>query len=88
MYKAQRCIEVFTHWEGLSQPVLAGILNATLSRGKEIFSFEYNSDWLKSKYAQALDPSLQLLQGIHYAPQGQENFGVFVVKPFFIGHKP
>lgn len=74
----QKQIEVNANWEGLPQPILVGTLNATPSRGKEIFSFEYDHDWLKSKYAQALDPSLKLLEGIHYTPQGQENFGVFL----------
>lgn len=74
----QRQIEVYAHWEELSKPTPVGTLNAIPSRGKEIFSFEYNDDWLKSKQAQALDPSLQLLGGIHYAPHGQENFGVFL----------
>lgn len=74
----QRRIEVYAHWEELSQPIPVGTLNATPVRGKEIFSFEYNDDWLKSKRAHALDPSLQLLGGIHYAPQEQENFGIFL----------
>ncbi|MHB1946530.1 MAG: type II toxin-antitoxin system HipA family toxin [Gammaproteobacteria bacterium] len=74
----QRHIEVYAHWVGLPQPTFVGTLNATLSRGKEIFSFEYSHDWLQNKDAQTLDPSLQLLQGIHYAPQGQENFGAFL----------
>lgn len=71
-------IEVYAHWVGLSEPTLMGTLHATPSRGKEIFSFEYNSDWLRNNQAHALDPSLQLLQGIQYAPQHQENFGIFL----------
>ncbi len=79
MHKVQqRHIEIYAHWEGLLQPTGIGILKATPSRGKEIFSFEYNQDWLKNKDAQALDPSLQLLQGIHYPPTKQENFGIFL----------
>jgi serine/threonine-protein kinase HipA len=55
-----------------------GVLNATPGRGKEIFSFEYNHDWLRHNKASHLDPSLQLFQGTQYAPQGQENFGIFL----------
>lgn len=78
--KEQRHIEVYAHWTGLSEPLLMGILHATPLRGKEIFSFDYNSDWLKSRktYTYVLDPSLQLLEGSHYAPNGQKNFGVFL----------
>jgi serine/threonine-protein kinase HipA len=74
----QRCIEVCAHWIGLPQATLIGSLYSTISRGKEIFSFIYNNDWLKSTHAQLLDPSLQLFQGRQYAPDGQENFGVFL----------
>lgn len=74
----QVCIEVNAHWVGLSQPTLMGVLRATPLRGKEIFSFEYNHDWLSSNQTYALDPSLQLYQGIQYAPHEQENFGIFL----------
>jgi serine/threonine-protein kinase HipA len=74
----QRHIEVHAHWKSLDKPTLMGILYATMVRGKEIFSFEYNPDWLRSKQAHVLDPSLQLFHGMHYAPNSQENFGVFL----------
>lgn len=74
----QRKIEVYAHWVGLSQPSLIGILLATPLRGKEIFSFEYNHDWLKNNSTHALDPSLQLFQGTQYPPLDQENFGIFL----------
>jgi serine/threonine-protein kinase HipA len=74
----QKNIEVCVQWEGLSQPVLVGVLHATPSRGKEIFSFEYNHEWLNNNQVHALDPSLQLYQGKQYASQQQENFGIFL----------
>src|SRR3990167_11386968 len=74
----QRYIEVHAHWVGLSQPMLIGVLHVTSLRGKEIFSFEYDHDWLRNNQAYTLDPSLQLLTGKQYAPHGQENFGVFL----------
>lgn len=74
----KRNIEVYANWIGIPQPTLIGVLYATPSRGKEIFSFEYSNHWLKSPQAYALDPSLQLFQGTHYAPSAQDNFGVFL----------
>lgn len=74
----QRYIEVFANWAALAQPTLIGILYATSARGKEIFSFEYDHDWLRENYAQTLDPSLQQFRGLQYAPTKQENFGVFL----------
>ncbi|MFH0799548.1 MAG: HipA domain-containing protein [Pseudomonadota bacterium] len=78
MKKEQRRIEVWAHWAPLPQPVFVGILYASPSRGKEIFSFEYSPDWLKNTCAQSFDPSLELYKGLQYAPQGKENFGVFL----------
>lgn len=74
----QRQIEVHAHWVGLAEPTLVGILHATTVRGKEVFSFEYDHNWLSSSYAQALDPALQLFSGHQYAPTAQDNFGVFL----------
>ena len=54
MNKTQQLIEVYAHWVGLSQPTLMGVLHATPSRGKEIFSFEYHHEWLKNNQAHAL----------------------------------
>lgn len=74
----QLTIEVCAHWEGLNAPTLVGTLYATPARGKEIFSFEYDDNWLKSSLAQSLDPSLGLYDGRQYAPEGQANFGAFL----------
>lgn len=75
---AQQNIEIFAHWVGMPQPILMGILRAIPSRGKEIFSFEYDQDWLSCNQAHTLDPSLQLYHGQQYAPQEQDNFSVFL----------
>ena len=76
--KQQQLIEVYADWVGLSQPTLLGILHANFVRGKEIFSFEYDNDWLTSQPNYALDPSLQLFQGPQYASEEQSNFGIFL----------
>jgi serine/threonine-protein kinase HipA len=73
-----RRIEVFAHWIGFTEPMLVGILSAIPSRGKEIFSFEYDHEWLNSGFAQALDPALGLYRGSQYVPEGQTSFGVFL----------
>jgi serine/threonine-protein kinase HipA len=48
MNRIQQHIEVYAHWVDLSQPTLVGVLYAAPSRGKEIFSFEYNHDCLNT----------------------------------------
>lgn len=75
---AQRIIEVWADWDRLGGPTLMGTLFATPSRGKEIFSFEYDDHWLEGAPAHSLDPSLGLFRGPQYAPDSQRNFGVFL----------
>jgi len=75
---AQKAIQVCAHWQGMADPVLMGTLYAAPSRGKEIFSFEYEPSWLKSPYAQLLDPDLGLFSGPQYARDGHDNFGLFL----------
>ncbi|MBJ2173066.1 type II toxin-antitoxin system HipA family toxin [Aureibaculum sp. A20] len=55
-----------------------GILHSDRLKGKEIFSFEYDRDWLQNGPAQLLDPSLQLYSGLHYLNEEKDNFGIFL----------
>lgn len=73
-----RDIYVYAHWSGMEEPVLMGILKAEFTRGKEIFSFSYSDNWLKSRYSQILDPELQFYSGSQYAKEEKQNFGVFL----------
>ena len=75
----KRVVFVYADWEGLKGPILMGTLSATHLRGKEIFPFEYNNDWLKSEYLQILDPDLQLYSGLQYLQdETKSNFGIFL----------
>lgn len=73
-----RKILVYAHWQGLENTALMGVLHATLSRGSEIFSFEYTKEWLDSGLAQHLDPDLQLYTGQQYTKADKKNFGIFL----------
>ena len=73
-----REILVYAHWQGMENPALMGILHATLTRGSEIFSFEYTKEWLNSGLSQHLDPDLQLYSGQQYTKEGKKNFGIFL----------
>ncbi|MGM0479799.1 MAG: type II toxin-antitoxin system HipA family toxin [Bacteroidota bacterium] len=75
----KREVYVYGDWQGLDGPVFMGILSAELLRGKEIFSFEYDNDWLQSGNAQWLDPDLQLYAGKQYLNDLEKhNFGMFL----------
>jgi serine/threonine-protein kinase HipA len=73
-----RNIYVYAHWVGMKEPVLMGELKAEFVRGKEIFSFSYAKDWLKSSFSQILDPELLFYSGSQYAGDEKSNFGVFL----------
>ena len=74
-----RDIEVWADWQGLGTPRLMGQLRASLSRGKEIFSFTYDDSWLKSDHSRPLDPDLRLYTGPQYlASADRPNFGIFL----------
>ena len=75
----KRSVYVYADWDGLNGSVLMGILYAELLRGKEIFSFEYDNDWLQSDHAQLLDPDLRLYSGMQYLNnETKSNFGIFL----------
>lgn len=81
MAKANTRKEIFVYadWRGLKEsPTLMGILYSEIVRGKEIFSFKYSSEWLKSKFAQVIDPDLSLFSGLHYLDDKKSNFGIFL----------
>ena len=71
-------ILIYAHWQGLIDPAKMGALTVTQGKGKEIFSFEYTADWLKSGFTQMLDPDLQLYSGAYYPRDEKVNFGVFM----------
>lgn len=70
-------ILVYAHWSGMEKPKSIGVLSAQQAKGKKAFSFEYDSDWIKSKEQMLLDPDITWYTGPQY-PNGKENFGVFL----------
>ena len=56
-----------------------GTLLAQRIRGKEVFSFEYDQEWLSTgDTVRFLDPHLGLYPGKQYAPIEKNNFGLFL----------
>lgn len=68
---------VYADWQPLPKPMLMGVLSSQTIRQKEHFSFEYDQQWLKSSYAQSIDPDLALYSGMQHAKYSN-NFGVFL----------
>ncbi|MCX6285550.1 MAG: HipA domain-containing protein [Bacteroidetes bacterium] len=75
---AQKDILVFADWKGLDGPVKIGNLHCLSVRGKEVFSFEYDKNWIDSGKYHLLDPDLKLLSGPQYPGEEKTNFGLFL----------
>lgn len=78
MKQEKRKIYVYADWAELEFPALMGFLSVEYLRGKEIFSFEYAEEWLKSNNTQRLDPDLGLYSGVQYLRDEKANFGLFL----------
>ena len=46
----------------VEKPILIGRLFAQPIKGKEIFSFEFEQEWLQTPYCRLLDPDLQAVR--------------------------
>jgi serine/threonine-protein kinase HipA len=73
-----RKIHVYADWIDLKGATLMGILSAVVTRGKEVFSFEYTEEWIKSGQPQDIDPNLQFFTGPQYNKEDKPNFGLFL----------
>lgn len=72
-------IWVYADWASLNGPRLMGKLVSQRVRGKEVFSFEYDTTWLEANdQLLFLDPNLGLYKGQQYLPEEKTNFGLFM----------
>jgi len=74
----QKSVQVYVDAAETTGPVLMGKLYAQGGGSQEIFSFEYDPEWLEREQAFAFDPDLQLLRGPQYPAQSRNNFGIFL----------
>jgi serine/threonine-protein kinase HipA len=74
----QKQIHVYLDWLDLEGLQKLGVLQAEQLRGKEVFSFSYNKEWLESGFALLLDPDLDLYSGPQYLRDEKPNFGLFM----------
>ena len=70
-------IWVYAHWVGMPEPKCIGILSAHQAKGKKAFSFEYDTEWIKSKPQMLLDPEIQWYTGPQFSNK-EQNFGIFL----------
>ena len=70
--------EMFVYFDHLSSKtsVLLGVLSAQMIRGKELFSFAFDSEFLNQGMYSLLDPDLQFYTGRQFT--NKTNFGLFM----------
>jgi serine/threonine-protein kinase HipA len=67
-------ILVYADWYMFDSPQLIGRLYFASLRGKAVYSFEYDNEWIKTGIS--IDPELPLFSGLHYT-SSNDNFGIF-----------
>ena len=75
---AAKKILVYADWIDLAGPKFMGVLNATSTKGREVYMFEYSQEWLDSKLSHIIDPDIQFSAGNQHQKDWKENFGVFL----------
>lgn len=75
---SQKIIYVYADFLDLKDPTAIGFLKVETIKGSEIFSFEYDNDWLLNKNPYLLDPDIGWYQGSQYLPAEKSNFGLFL----------
>jgi serine/threonine-protein kinase HipA len=78
MSEREKAIEVYADWIELKAATRVGTLFAHETRGKEVFSFEYDVAWLHRNDTRMLDPDLRLFKGPQYVGEDKPNFGLFL----------
>jgi serine/threonine-protein kinase HipA len=77
MATSEKTIFAYSDWSN-GLPVLMGRLHTDSVRGKELFSFEYSKDWIRSANSSfVFDPDLRLYEGRQCAASDKPLFGVF-----------
>ena len=71
-----KTVWVYENWTSES-PILIGHLFIDASKNTETYSFEYDSQWLYSGFAEQIDPDLSLYSGRQFTPVEKALFGVF-----------
>lgn len=69
-------ILVYADWFESNEPKLIGILSAHQGKGRKIFSFKYDTNWMATEKPFLFDPDISWNSGQQF-PVGKNNFGIF-----------
>jgi serine/threonine-protein kinase HipA len=71
-------VEVCIDLQPAEKPARMGTLRRQAAGAGEIFSFEYDADWLRRPEVFAFDPDLALVSGTQYPAADRSSFGIFL----------
>lgn len=71
-------IYVYMDWFMSEEPIFMGVLYSDVIRGKEVFSYENDKNWVKNSSFRSLDPDLSEFSGKQYLNADKNNFGLFL----------
>lgn len=71
-------VEVYAHWQPITEPLLVGYLSYADSSRGGVFGFEYSSGFLASSHCLQIDPALDLYSGHAYNDTADKNFRIFL----------
>ena len=71
-------IYVYMDWFMSEEPIFMGVLYSDVIRGKEVFSYENDKNWVKNSSLRSLDPDLSEFSGKQYLNADKNNFGLFL----------
>ncbi len=69
-------ILVYADWLEMKEPKFIGILSAHQGKGRKIFSFNFDTNWMTSEKTFLFDPDITWNSGQQF-PVGKTNFGIF-----------
>lgn len=70
-------VDVILDIESLG-PHKMGVLHRQAARGGDVYSFEFDLDWMARRDPISLDPDLAPMPGRAYPPAGRAQFGIFM----------
>ena len=71
-------VAVHADLDHFDEPAAMGSMHCRTGGFGDIFSFEYEENWLRNREAFRFDPDLALAAGPQYPVPGRENFGIFL----------
>lgn len=76
--RSLEAVSVYADLEHFESPMVMGSLRRQANRSGDVFSFEYDPEWLKRSESLTFDPDLSLVSGVQYPASGRLNFGIFL----------